>query len=159
MTEVAVYPGSFDPITKGHINIVERAAKHFDKVVVLVLMNISKKYTFSLDERIELTKKCVSHIKNVEVQSHSGLLVDYTKKNNIKSVIRGLRAVTDFEYELQMANANRSLYKDLEIFFLMTDTEYSFVSSSMIKEVSRFKGDISMWVSKEVEMALSKKFE
>ncbi|BBE31824.1 phosphopantetheine adenylyltransferase [Tepiditoga spiralis] len=159
MKEVAVYPGSFDPITKGHINIVERAAKHFDKVIILVLMNVNKNYTFSLEERIELTKKCVSHIDNVEVQSYSGLLVNYAKENNIKSVIRGLRAVTDFEYELQMANANRSLYKSLEIFFLMTDTEYSFVSSSMIKEVARFKGDISMWVSKEVEVALAKKFE
>lgn len=153
----AIYPGSFDPITYGHINIIKRAAKIFDELYVVVLHNINKKYFFSLDERINITKESLKDFKNIKVESYDGLLVDYAKEKNINVIIRGLRAVSDFEYELQLANANRSLNPNVEILFLMTDTEYSFISSTIVKEVAKFGGNVSQWVPKNVEDAIIKK--
>ncbi|SHF08227.1 Phosphopantetheine adenylyltransferase [Marinitoga hydrogenitolerans DSM 16785] len=153
----AIYPGSFDPITFGHLNIIKRAAKIFDELYVVVLHNVNKKYFFNRDERINITKESLKNFKNVYVESYEGLLVDYAKKKDINVIIRGLRAVSDFEYELQLANANRSLNENVEILFLMTDTEFSFISSTIVKEVAKFGGNISQWVPKNVEKAIIKK--
>jgi pantetheine-phosphate adenylyltransferase len=159
LPKTAVYPGSFDPITYGHINIVERARKRFEKLYVLVTNNSQKKYLFSLEERIELTKTCLKKYDNVEVISYEGLVVDYAKAENIYTVVRGLRAVSDFEYEFQMASANRALFPELEIMFLMTDTAYSFISSSVVREVAKYGGKINCWVPKSVEEKLISKFK
>ncbi|MDN5342389.1 MAG: pantetheine-phosphate adenylyltransferase [Oceanotoga sp.] len=155
---IAVYPGSFDPITYGHINLVKRAAERFEKLNVVIMNNSEKRCLFTLEERVEMTKANLSHIPNVEIDTFSGLLVQYCKLKDISTVIRGLRAVTDFEYELQMANGNRSLMPQLEIFFLMSDVAHSFISSSMVKEVARYDGDVSTWVSPLVEKKLKEKF-
>jgi len=153
----AAYPGSFDPITFGHLNIVKRASERFDKLYVVVVNNPNKKYLFSLQERIEMVKNDLAGIKNVVVDSFDGLLVDYLKEKGIYNLIRGLRAVGDYEYELQMANANHMLLPGLEIFFLMADTDYSYISSSMIKEIAYYNGNVSNWVSKFVETKLKEK--
>ncbi|MDN5345787.1 phosphopantetheine adenylyltransferase [Petrotoga mexicana DSM 14811] len=153
----AAYPGSFDPITYGHVNIVKRASERFDKLYVVVVNNPNKKYLFSLQERIEMVKKDLEGIPNVIVESFDGLLVNYLKEKKIYNLIRGLRAVSDYEYELQMANANHMLFRELEIFFLMADTDFSYISSSMIKEIASYNGDVSKWVSKFVESKLQEK--
>ncbi|CEP78738.1 MAG: pantetheine-phosphate adenylyltransferase [Defluviitoga tunisiensis] len=153
----AAYPGSFDPITNGHVNIVERVGDRFDKIYVIVMNNPQKKYLFSLSERVEMVKRDFEHMQNVVVDVYDGLLVDYLKNHRIYNLIRGLRAVSDFEYELQMAHANKSLLPQLEVFFLMADTKYSFISSSMIKEIAQYGGDVSKWVSKFVEDRLKEK--
>lgn len=150
----AVYPGSFDPITKGHIDIIERCHKIFDEVVVAVLNNPSKNPMFTVEERMELIKESTKDIKNVSVDSFSGLLVDYVKENNISVIIKGLRAVSDFEYEFQMALANKSLNSEVETFFLMTNNRYSFLSSSLIKDIAKFNGNLSQFVTKNVEDAI-----
>lgn len=142
----AVYPGSFDPITYGHIDLVERCSKIFDEVVVLVMENVNKKHFFSHEERIEMVRCGVSHLENVTIITYSGLLVDFAKANDVKIIIRGLRAVSDFELELQMAHANKAMLQELETLFLMTDTSNSFISSSMVREIAAFGGDISKWV-------------
>lgn len=154
---IAVYPGSFDPPTKGHLDIIERGAAIFDEVIVAVLNNSSKKCVFTLEERVELLRDCVKDIENVKVESFSGLLIDYCNKEHISAIIRGLRAVSDFEYELQMAQMNRSLNKNVETIFLTTSTKYSFLSSSIVKEVAKYNGDISNLVSENVEKALNEK--
>lgn len=153
----AAYPGSFDPNTNGHVNIVERVGDRFDKIYVIVMNNPQKKYLFSLSERVEMVKRDFEHMQNVVVDVYDGLLVDYLKNHRIYNLIRGLRAVSDFEYELQMAHANKSLLPQLEVFFLMADTKYSFISSSMIKEIAQYGGDVSKWVSKFVEDRLKEK--
>ncbi|POZ91044.1 pantetheine-phosphate adenylyltransferase [Petrotoga halophila] len=153
----AAYPGSFDPITFGHVNIVKRASERFDNLYVVVVNNPNKKYLFSLHERVEMVKKDLDGIKNVVVESFDGLLVNYLKEKKIYNLIRGLRAVSDYEYELQMANANHMLFRELEIFFLMADTDFSYISSSMIKEIASYNGDVSKWVSKFVESKLQEK--
>ncbi|MFO7881350.1 MAG: pantetheine-phosphate adenylyltransferase [Kosmotogaceae bacterium] len=155
----AVYPGSFDPITYGHIDIIERSAAIFDKIVVLVTYNVKKKYSFSFKERIEMAKESLISFKNVEVVSYDGLLVDFLKQNSIKVVIRGLRVISDFEHELQMAHANKALYNNMETFFLMTDNEYSYISSSMVKEIVQFGGDVISWVPEKVAMKLKKLYK
>lgn len=154
---IAVYPGSFDPPTKGHLDIIQRGAAIFDEVIVAVLNNSSKKCVFTLEERVELLRECVKDIENVKVESFSGLLIDYCNKEHISAIIRGLRAVSDFEYELQMAQMNRSLNKNVETIFLTTSTKYSFLSSSIVKEVAKYNGDISNLVSENVEKALNEK--
>lgn len=154
---IAVYPGSFDPPTKGHLDIIKRGAAIFDEVIVAVLNNSSKKCVFTLEERVELLRDCVKDIENVKVESFSGLLIDYCNKEHISAIIRGLRAVSDFEYELQMAQMNRSLNKNVETIFLTTSTKYSFLSSSIVKEVAKYNGDISNLVSENVEKALNEK--
>jgi|OM-RGC.v1.022618645 pantetheine-phosphate adenylyltransferase len=150
----AIYPGSFDPITLGHLDIIERASKLFSEIYIVVMENKRKKYTFSLDERIEMIRECTGHIDNLKIDFFRGLLIEYVKNNNIDVVIRGLRAVTDFEYELQMAMANKEMCPNVDTVFLMTDKKYSFISSSLVKEVAYYGGDISRWVPKNVEKKL-----
>lgn len=152
-----IYPGSFDPVTYGHLDIIERCSKKFDKVIVSILNNPSKKTLFTVEERHELLKKAVENFDNVEVDRFSGLLVDYAKSKGISTMIRGLRAVTDFEYELQMALMNRELDNELESIFLMSSKQYTFLSSSLVKEVAKFDGDISTIVPEVVGVALKKK--
>ncbi len=156
---VVVYPGSFDPITNGHLDIIERCSKKFDKVVVSILYNPSKKTMFTVEERKEMIKEAVKKFTNVEVDTFSGLLVDYSKAKGISTVIRGLRAVTDFEYEMQMALMNRKLDDELETVFLMSSNQYTFLSSSVVKEVAIFNGDISKLVPKVVNQAIYKKLK
>ena len=152
-----MYPGSFDPITLGHLDLIKRAARMVDELYVVVMRNPRKKYFFTIEERMSLVRRSVEGIENVIVDSHEGLLVDYAKKKGINVVIRGLRAVTDFEYELQMANANRKLFPELETVFLMTDEKYSFISSSLVKEVATLGGDISQWVPEVVVKAFKER--
>lgn len=143
-----VYPGSFDPLTNGHLDIIERGAKLADRLVIGILKNSSKAPMFTLDERIAIMQASISHLSNVEIISFDGLLVDFMKSQHAKTVIRGLRAVSDFEYELQMAQANRDLYPDMETMFLATKVEYSFISSTIVKEILRYGGNIRHLVPK-----------
>jgi pantetheine-phosphate adenylyltransferase len=152
-----IYPGSFDPVTYGHLDIIDRCAKKFDKVIVAILNNSSKKYTFSVEERMELLKKTLEKYDNVEVDCFSGLLIEYARKKNCSLIVRGLRAVSDYEYELQMAHVNNKLAENIETIFMVSRQEYSFLSSSIVKEVAMFGGDISCFVPKVVEKALKEK--
>ena len=139
---VAVYPGSFDPVTKGHLDIIRRASKTFDKVYVAILTNSSKTPMFSLEQRLDWLKRSTADIENVEIDSFSGLLVNYLKEKNANIIIKGLRAVSDFEYEFQMALMNRKLNPDVETLFMMTSGKYSYLSSSIVKEVARHKASL-----------------
>ncbi|MCL2436906.1 MAG: pantetheine-phosphate adenylyltransferase [Clostridiales bacterium] len=140
----ALYAGSFDPITNGHLDIINRAARQYDQLVIGVISNPSKMPCFSVDERKEMIREATTHLSNIEVDSFSGLLADYVNTNRFDVVVRGLRAIIDFEYEIQMAQMNARLYKNnVETIFLMTDPRYSFISSNMIKEVHGLGGDIS----------------
>ncbi|MBN8191578.1 pantetheine-phosphate adenylyltransferase [Bacillus sp. NTK074B] len=159
MPSIAVCPGSFDPITYGHLDIITRGAKVFDQIYVVVLNNSSKKPLFSVEERIELIREVTRDIPNVVVDSFQGLLVDYAKNVNAKAIIRGLRAVSDFEYEMQITSMNRVLDDEIETFFIMTNNQYSFLSSSIVKEVAKYGGDISELVPKRVEESLKKKYQ
>lgn len=147
---VGVYPGSFDPITKGHLDIIERASSKFDKVIVAVLININKKGMFSIEERVNLIEKCVAKYNNVEVKSFNGLLIDFVRKEKADVIIKGLRSVTDFEYEFQMALMNRELANEVETVFMVTSPNYSYISSSAIKQVASFNGEIKNFVPKEI---------
>lgn len=143
MSDIAVYPGSFDPVTNGHLDIIERASKIFDKVIVVAVENPDKKNPlFSIDERVELIKKVTKDIPNVEVESFKGLLIHYMKKKNAKIIIKGLRAVSDFEYEFQMALMNNKLDSNVETLFMMTNSKYSYLSSSAVKQVAMYGGCI-----------------
>lgn len=155
---IAVYPGSFDPITYGHLDIIERAADLFDKVIVAVSVNSSKKPLFTIEERVEMIAAECRHIKNVEVKHFNGLLVDFAVQNNARSIVRGLRAVSDFEYEFQMALTNRKLNAQLETIFLVSQPKYSFLSSSIVKEIASLGGDISGFVSQNVASRLHTKY-
>ncbi|MCR8848528.1 pantetheine-phosphate adenylyltransferase [Rossellomorea sp. SC111] len=159
MPSIAVCPGSFDPITYGHLDIITRGAKVFDEMYVVVLNNSSKKPLFSVEERIELIREVTRDIPNVVVDSFQGLLVDYAKNVNAKAIIRGLRAVSDFEYEMQITSMNRVLDDEIETFFIMTNNQYSFLSSSIVKEVAKYGGDISELVPKRVEESLKTKYQ
>lgn len=151
MERIAVYPGSFDPITMGHLDIIERASKIYDKIIVGVLENPEKKNSlFSSNERVELITRVVSHLKNVEVESFSGLTVKYLKKRNSNIIIRGLRAVSDFEYEFQMASINHKLDPTIETIFMMTNSKYSFLSSSAVKQVAMYGGCIEELVPEKI---------
>ena len=143
MIKTAVYPGSFDPVTNGHLDVIERTSKIFDKVIVAVLENPDKKNPlFSANERVELIKRTTGHLSNIEVESFNGLLVNYMKKKDAKVIIKGLRAVSDFEYEFQMALLNNKLEPDIETLFMMTNRKYSYLSSSGVKQVAMFGGCI-----------------
>lgn len=158
MGSIAVCPGSFDPVTYGHLDIIRRGAKVFDKVYVVVLNNSSKNPLFTVKERIELIKEVTKNLPNVIVDEFSGLLIDYAKSVNANAIIRGLRAVSDFEYEMQITSMNRVLNEDIETFFIMTNNQYSFLSSSIVKEVAKYNGNITTLVPSVVEKALQEKF-
>ncbi len=155
---IAVYPGTFDPMTFGHIDIIARAAVLFDKLVIGVLNNSAKTPLFSVEERVNILKKATSGISNVRVQSFEGLSVDFARQCGAKVIVRGLRLITDFEYELQMAQTNRKLAPDVDTTFLYTSLQYSFLSSTIVKEVVSFGGDISEFVPHFVAEALHEKF-
>ena len=157
MKRLAVYPGSFDPITHGHLDILQRALKVFDGVVIAVAQNRSKTALFSPHERADLVRQAVKGIADVEVDPFSGLLVDYVRKRGATIVVRGLRAVADFDYEFQLALMNRQLYPEVNTVFLMTDQRYLYVSSSLVKEIARLGGDISAFVPEPVRVALQQK--
>jgi pantetheine-phosphate adenylyltransferase len=141
--KTAIYPGSFDLVTNGHIDIIERAARLFDQVMVAVIRNPEKKPQFSLEQRVEMLKKSLTAFKNVKVESFDGLLVDFAKKKKANMIVRGLRAVSDFDYEFQMALTNRKMAPEIETLFFMTDYKYSYLSSSFVKQIARLGGDIS----------------
>ncbi len=156
--KVAIYPGSFDPITNGHLDIIDRASKMCDTLVVSVIYNPNKTPLFDLEERKILIQNSLKDYSNVVVDSFSGLLMDHAKQKNATAIIKGLRAVSDFEYELQMASMNQKLCPNIETVFLMTSTEYSFLSSSLIKEVAMFGGCIKGLVPEHVRKAVISKF-
>lgn len=157
MSRTALYTGSFDPITNGHLDIIERSAKLFDTLTVAVVDNVSKSSMFSLDERVRIVKEVVAHIPNVEVASFSGLLADFVNENDFSAVVRGLRSVTDFDYEITMAQMNDKLFDKAETVFLMTAPGNSFISSSLIKEVASLGGDVSELVPANVLKEIQKK--
>ena len=150
MKQVAICPGSFDPITKGHLDIISRTAGLFDKVIVLLLRNDTKHYSFSIEERKAFIEKCIKDLPNVSVDTYDGLLADYAAKNDISVIVKGLRAMSDFEYEFQMALTNRKLNKQVETLFLTTSAENMYLSSSMVKQIAGLGGDISDFVPKEI---------
>jgi len=150
----AVYPGSFDPITNGHIDIIKRASKLFDELIVAVLVNPAKTPLFTVEERMELIKESLNNMPNIKVDNFDGLLAHYVSKIKADVIVRGLRAVSDFETEFQMALMNKRLNPDVEIVFLMTSYEYSYLSSGVVKEVARLGGDVSGLVPKCVEVKL-----
>ena len=154
---VAIYPGSFDPVTNGHLDIITRGAKIFDKVIVGVLVNIDKKGLFEIEERVELIKSVTSHIHNVEVVSFNGLLVELAKRYESKVILKGLRAVTDFEYEFQMALMNSQLDSNIETLFMTTSATYSYLSSSSVKQVAKFGGDITGLVPEKIKKDILKR--
>ena len=156
--KIAVCPGSFDPVTNGHLDIITRACDLFDRIYVAVLNNPEKKPLFTAEERVELLKKATAHLDIVIFEQFEGLVVEYAKRRGAVAIVRGLRAVTDFEYELKMASMNHHLDKDVETVFMMTSTEWSFLSSSAVKEVASLGGDISAWVPPCVAEALTEKF-
>jgi len=158
MGGIAVCPGSFDPITYGHLDIITRGAKVFNQVYVAVLNNSSKKPLFSVEERIQLIRDVTKDIPNVKVDSFQGLLVNYAESVKASAIIRGLRAVSDFEYEMQMTSMNRVLDDKIETFFVMTKNQYSFLSSSIVKDVAKYDGNVSELVPPLVEAALKDKF-
>ena len=155
--KVAVYPGTFDPVTNGHIDIIKRASRIFDKLIVLVALHRGKDTMFTKEERVEMLKKSVEEMRNVEVDFYEGLIAEYVKDKRILAVIRGMRAVSDFEYEFQMALMNRHLNPEIEIIYLFPDEKYTYLSSSIVKEVASFGGDISTFVPPHVEKMLIKK--
>jgi pantetheine-phosphate adenylyltransferase len=158
MVRTAIYPGSFDPPTNGHFDIIKRSAKIFDHLIVAVGANPVKKYFFSLDERVAMLREIVSEYENIEVSHFDGLLVEYAARVNAVTIIRGLRALSDFEYELELALMNRHLKRDVDTIFMMTDERYSFLRSSLVREVARLGGDISDKVPPVVERYLNMKF-
>lgn len=159
MDKIAVVPGSFDPITNGHLDIIQRAADIFDVVYVAVMNNSAKKPLFNVEERIDLIQQVTKDMPNVKVESSSGLLIHYVKEKNAHVIVRGLRAVSDFEYEMQITSMNRYLDHHIETFFIMTKNQHSFLSSSIVKEVSQYGGDIESLVPAIVNKALKEKFK
>ncbi len=153
----AVYPGSFDPCTNGHLDIIDRSAKLFDRVVVAVLTNNSKNPLFTVDERIELLQMVTKDYPNVEICSFSGLLVDFLREIDAKVVIKGIRAVSDFEYEFQMALTNKALFPGMETLFLHTNKEYMFLSSSIVKEIATYGGSLDGLVPQEIIPIINKR--
>jgi len=159
MIETAVYPGSFDPITNGHIDLIKRSLKIFRKLTIAILINPSKKPLFSIDERKEIIKELFKNEDRIQIDSFDGLLIDYMNDNNLKVLIRGLRAVTDFEHEFQMALTNRKLSPEVETFFMVPSIKYTFLNSTVIKEIYKFGGTSPSLVPPIVEKYLWKKFE
>jgi len=158
MKHIAVYPGTFDPVTNGHIDLVERSLTIFDEVIVAIATNPKKKPLFDLNERIEMFRKVTSGYNHVKIEGFDGLLVDYVKRKKAVAIIRGLRAVSDFEYEMQMALMNRRLDNEIETVFLMPNEEYSFITSTIVKEAASYGGDVSSLVPAVVVKKLKKKY-
>jgi pantetheine-phosphate adenylyltransferase len=151
----AIYPGSFDPFTNGHLDVVQRAARLFDRVIVAVAVNAGKNPLFSADERRAMVRKSIAQIPNVEADTFDGLLVEYVRKHSAQAVLRGLRAISDFEFEFQMALMNRKLNEEFETIFMMPKDTYTFLSSRIVKEIARLGGDVSPFVSPHVRAALA----
>lgn len=158
MKHVAVYPGTFDPVTNGHIDLVERSLRIFGEVIVAVAENPKKAPLFTLDERLFMLKAVTANYKNVSIEGFDGLLVDYVRKRGAVAIIRGLRAVSDFEYEMQMALMNRRLDSNIETVFLMPNVEYSFITSTIVKEAASYGGDVSSLAPRVVVEKLKRKF-
>lgn len=156
--KIAIYPGSFDPITKGHLDVLQTGSEIFDKVIIAVLKNNNKKEFLTIDERVELIKASIDHLDNVEVDSFEGLTVEYAKSKGSNILLRGLRAVSDFEYEMQLSQTNSALMNGIKTVFLTTKPKYNFISSSTIKEIVLMGGDISKFVSKPVNDYLKNRF-
>jgi pantetheine-phosphate adenylyltransferase len=157
MSRCAIYPGSFDPVTYGHIDLIKRAAHVFDEVIVAIAQNTQKSTLFSIQERVAMVKEATAGIANVHVESFKGLIIDFAQKKNVHVLIRGVRMVSDFEYELQMALTNRRLRETIETVFLMPSEGFSFLSSTLIKEVVSFGGDVASFVPKHVAKKLKEK--
>lgn len=158
MQRIAIYPGSFDPVTLGHIDITKRGLKLFDRIIVTILINPSKKSLFTIDERLEMLNESLAGMENIEFDTYDGLLVDYAHQRGAQAILRGMRAVSDFEYEFQLALMNRKLNRDVETVFFMTGLRWIFTSSSIIKEAARFGGDVSDMVPPCVNKRLKAKF-
>lgn len=160
MTLTAIYPGTFDPITQGHIDLVERGARLFDRLIMGVAANPGpgKHPLFSLEERVELARASLAHVQNVEIQGFDCLLINYAQRIGARVIVRGLRAVSDFEYEFQLAGMNRRLYPGIETIFMTPAEQYAFISSSLVREVARLGGDVSAFVHPRVQAALTEKF-
>jgi len=152
-----MYPGTFDPITLGHEDLVRRASRLFDRIVVAVAANPSKAPMFSLEERVALAKKVLKNFDNVEVTGYDGLTVDFAQKNDLQVIVRGLRAISDFEYEFQLANMNRHLTDDVETAFLTPTEKYTYISASLVREIAAMGGDVTEFVSPEVKAALRRR--
>jgi pantetheine-phosphate adenylyltransferase len=159
MARLAICPGSFDPVTYGHIDIITRSAKVFDKVIVAVFNNASKNPLFSTEERVRFLNEATKHLDNVEIDCCDGLLIDYASEKGADAIIRGLRAVSDFEFEMKIASINRKLNEEIDTFFVMTKNQYSFLSSSIVKEVAQYHAPVSDLVPEIVEKALIEKFK
>jgi pantetheine-phosphate adenylyltransferase len=157
-THTVIYPGTFDPITNGHVNLTERAARMFDKVVVAIAFSEKKTPLFPLEQRVELCEQSLAHIDNIEVVGFSNLLIDFAKSQGSSCVLRGLRAVADFEYEFQLANMNRAMYPEFESVFLTPSEHLSYISSTLVREIAALDGDITPFVPPCVAEALAKKF-
>ena len=155
----AIYPGSFDPMTNGHLDVVERAVKLFDRVIVAVARNEGKQPLFTLDERLDLVRRSIQHTRNVEADSFDCLLVDYVEQRSAQAIVRGLRAISDFEFEFQLALMNRKLNERVETIFMMPKDTYTFLSSRIIKEIARLGGDVGAFVPAHVRSALAKKLK
>lgn len=156
--QFAVYPGSFDPCTNGHLDIITRASKMFEKVIVAVLINGNKNPVFTLEERVEMLKLATKHIDNVEVVSFTGLLAEFMRENGYSIIVKGLRAVTDFEYEFQLALTNSALFDKIETVFIPSSAEFMFLSSSVVKEVAKYNGDLDALVPEELVPVIKRRF-
>ena len=153
-----IYPGTFDPVTNGHVDLAERAARLFDRVVFAIAHSPKKTPFFTLEERVSLSEEALSHLSNVSVMGFSGLLIDFARDQNTECVLRGLRAVADFEYEFQLANMNRAMYKEFESVFLTPSEHLSYISSSLVREIAELGGEVSQFVPANVATALKNKF-
>lgn len=155
-----IYPGSFDPLTNGHVDIIKRLSSMFDEVIVAILINENKKSLFTVGEREDIIREAIEEegLENIKIDSFNGLLVNFARENDVKIIARGLRAVTDYEYEKNIARVNSTLYQGLETIFLLSNPTYSFVSSSGVREIAAFKGDVSAFVSPSVEKKIKEKF-
>jgi pantetheine-phosphate adenylyltransferase len=158
-SKIAIYPGTFDPITFGHIDVIERAAKIFDKIIVVIAVNSKKVNLFSPDERLEMSKVSLSHLQNVEVEYTDGILIDYAVSKKATAIIRGIRTVTDYDYEMMIAMMNRKMQPDISTLFLMPHEKYSFLNSSVIREISKFGKDVSEFVPLIVQEKLKEKYK